>query len=268
MNIFRTTNYRTFLKEKILNMPKAGRGINAKLATYLGVQSVVISQVLSGQKDFTEEHSLKVAQFFSFTPLETDTFLLLVKIERAGTEELRSYYKTKLHEKQKQGLEVNSKFDKHYVLSDEDKAIFYSNWYYCAVCLMTTIQDFHTPEKIAQHLGLSKDLMSKILNFLLSRGLLIKEGAILKFGPTSTYIPSDSLFINNHRRNWRLKALEHLSDPKEESLYLSSVVTLSKDDAKKIQDLLQITYKTLSNTVRESTGESLFCLNIDWFQVS
>ena len=84
-------NYKQFLLNLIESYPKRGRGLFLKIASYLNVHSTLISQVLRGSKDFTLEQAFKVAEFFALNRLDTDYFLTLVQLEKAGSHDLKGY---------------------------------------------------------------------------------------------------------------------------------------------------------------------------------
>ena len=89
MTIYNFHNTIEFLRFYLQNQPKKGRGGIKKIAELLNIDSSQVSQVLSGKKTFTEEQALKVTHFCNLNELESDYFLCLVKIERAGTTDLK-----------------------------------------------------------------------------------------------------------------------------------------------------------------------------------
>ena len=95
-DIYQYTDYKEYFKEVIQKKPKAGRGQYLKLSQYLNVHSTLISQVLGGQKDFSSEQAIKVAKYFALNAQETEYFFTMLNLNKAGSAELREYYKFRL----------------------------------------------------------------------------------------------------------------------------------------------------------------------------
>ena len=64
MSIFKSSDYRQFIRQTVQGFPHGGRGEWARLAEHLDVNATMISQVLSGAKDFSIEQAQKVGLFF------------------------------------------------------------------------------------------------------------------------------------------------------------------------------------------------------------
>ena len=80
----------------IATHPDLGRGSIKKMAAALKVHPSLISQVLNGIKDFTSEQANDLAIFFGLKERETEYFLCLVNIERAGNTRLKAFLQNKL----------------------------------------------------------------------------------------------------------------------------------------------------------------------------
>ncbi len=91
MGIFGYQDYKSFLLERIHNLPKKGRGEMQRMAYFLNVHPTLISQILRGPRDLSPEQALEFSQYFGLTRSETEYFLTLVEIERAGSLRLKSF---------------------------------------------------------------------------------------------------------------------------------------------------------------------------------
>ena len=69
--IFSHLSYKGFINEYFESLPKAGRGQSKKLADHLGDSTVVSSQTLKGERDFSNENAFKTAQFLKLNSFET-----------------------------------------------------------------------------------------------------------------------------------------------------------------------------------------------------
>ena len=96
MSIYIFSDYRAYLRDYIQKLPKKGRGEVGQIARYLRIHSSLISQILSGSKDFSHEQAQDLTSYLGLNTLETDYFILLVQHSKAGTKKLKDYLKNKL----------------------------------------------------------------------------------------------------------------------------------------------------------------------------
>jgi uncharacterized protein (TIGR02147 family) len=265
--IYEFKDYKKFLIKLIQQMPKKGRGQARKLADHLRVQAVVISQVLSGDREFTAEQGLEVADFFGLDAQATDYLVCLIHHARAGTQNLKQHYEKKIELQQKEAMKLKNKVVEHRDLSDTDKGIFYSNWFYSGIRLLTSIREYETIDAMADRFRMSRAKVGEILEFLVSRGLCVEKNGHYKMGVTATFVDASSKFINNHRRNWRLKGIEKISEPGANDLFYSSPCSLSAKDQQMIRQEIAKLISDFSKRVGDSPAEKLACLNIDWFEI-
>jgi uncharacterized protein (TIGR02147 family) len=265
MNIFEFSDYRKFLQKRFHSMPKRGHGQARRLAASLKVSTTFVSQVFQERRDLSSEQACGVCDFLGLSEIETNYFLLLVQQHRAGTVRLRQHLQKELDRTKAIGQKISSRLDVKKILSDEDKSIFYSDWYFSAVRLMAGINGFQSPERIADHLGLPLKLTNEVILFLLQRGLLVNEGETLKVGPSRTHLEADSPFIKNHHQNWRLRALENIKGPKR--MHYSAPMTIGVADVEKIQSRLLKCIEDVAKIIDPAPNEELMCLNIDWFPI-
>jgi uncharacterized protein (TIGR02147 family) len=260
-------DYKAFLKGLIATYPKKGRGLSRRLAEHLNVAPVVVSQILARDRHFTPDQAPKVAAFFGLDERATEYFIYLVCRDRADGKELKAFYGEKLAR-----LRADAQKIKHHVqgrdaLSETAKGVFYSNWYYSGVRILSSIDGFQTTERIAEYFGLSRSKVGEIIAFLVETGLCVQdEGGRIVRGPKSTHVDDKSPFVNNPRRNWRDTAREKFGSPGTEDLFYSSPVALSKKDAELFRKELLKLIKDFSKQVADSPEETTMCLNIDWFK--
>ncbi|MFN9065638.1 MAG: TIGR02147 family protein, partial [Bdellovibrionales bacterium] len=201
MNIFEVDDYKEVLKLFIRNKGNRPRGISKSIAEHLGVHATLISQIMSGSKDFTEEQIFSVSEFLGIPKLETYYLWILVQIERAGSVKLKNHYIELKQQLRNQALQVSSRVNKERELTEAEKAIFYSSWIYSAIqvaCTLETKTDF---EKICSRFQISQGKAREILDFLIKIRMVIEADGILKPGSTSTHLEKKSPFIVQHHTN-------------------------------------------------------------------
>jgi uncharacterized protein (TIGR02147 family) len=268
MNVFEFSNYKRFLQAEFARMPKKGRGQARKLAEVLNVHPVVISQVLTGKRDFTHEQALDVAGHVGLDERGTEYFSTLVLKARAGTKRLEAHLQKKLDALKAESTALKNRITADRKLNEEEIGVFYSNWFYSGIRLLTGVPGFDNIDAIAAHYRMSRAHVAGIVDYLVQTGLCRRDAkGRLSMGPTSTFIDGGSPFINTHHRNWRLKAIDALAQPRETDLFYTSPCSLSASDQEKFREELKKLIASFSKRVRESPEELVGCLNIDWFDL-
>lgn len=264
MTVFGYDDYKTFVRNWVSGQTNGGYGVFSRMAVHLDTTSVAMSQAFRGSRELSLEQATALASFMSLGTIETDFFLLLVQIGRAGSHELRKILKRQLDELRLKGQAVKHRIE-HLQLTDQGKAIFYSSWHHVAVWLAAPIADLGTAREIAERLHLPENVVTDAVRFLLDKGLLVKRGRRLDLGKNVIHVPHDSPFVAKHHSNWRLKALQSMDRRKDECLHYTGPMSLSEADARKIrEDLVQLIQRQTKRAAA-SPSEKLMCLNIDWF---
>lgn len=265
MSITKFKNYKIFLKRTLSNFPKNGRGQARRLAEHLGVAPVVVSQILTGERHFTIDQAIKIAEYLMLDAREKEYFVYLVCQARADTPSAKEFYGKRIEDLREEANKVRGLVSKRNELTESDKAVYYSNWYYGGVRILSTIPGFQNVDSIAAHFGLSREKVGQIVNFLVSCGLCTNEEGKIQAGKAATYVGEGSEFLNNHRRNWREKARERFLKPGNDDIFYSSPMSLSKADAETFRAEILDLIKSFSKRVATSPEEKLMCINIDWF---
>lgn len=268
MNLFEFTDFREYLEAFVKTQPRNGHGYKLKIAEALRVHPTLITQILKGRKSFSNEQAYALTQFMGLSDIEKDYFLTLIDLDRAGSVSLKKFIESKLLKLRQEHAKVKNRVPVYASLSEADQALFYSQWYYSAVRLSSGISDKVTAESLQQDLNLPESLIKNVLEFLISRGLVIeKEDKTLDRGPQNTFLPSDSPMISRHHMNWRMKAIERHPRLTPEELGFSAPLTLAESDIPEVRKMCLDFIQQVSKKVSTSSAEKLACLNIDWFRI-
>jgi len=267
IDVFEFKNYRSYLKRRIESLPKRGYGQAKKLAEFIGVSTTLISHILSEQKHLTTEQAFLVCEYFGLSELETKYYLGLIQLERAGTQGLKKFLRKEIDEIKDKSQKISNRLEYQQVLTDEQRALFYSEWYYSAIRMLTSIPGYESVDKITEYLGLPRKIVNDAVQFLIHAELIVEEKGRLKIGPLSTHLDSDSPWVKLHHANWRQKALEYMKYPHQQKLHYSSPMTVSKKDVEVIRTKIIKLIEDVGNIVDPSPSEEFMCLNIDWFKV-
>ena len=267
MGIYEAEDYKLFVNSWIKSQPKSGHGLMGKMATYLKVNSVIITQVFRGSRELTLEQAFGVSQFLGLNKTESHFFILLVEKARAGTKELRAYYVEQVNTLRSSSKLIKNRV-KHDEVSIQHKTIFYSSWKYSAVRLASSISDLKNSHDIANHLGIDFTTVNQILEFLIEAGLLQMVKGRYELGTSVTHLGHDSPLVNRHHTNWRLQGLRVMENKSEEDLFFSGPMVISTKLAKKIRsDIVSFIQETVKEA-SSSQSEELHCLGIDWYKIN
>jgi uncharacterized protein (TIGR02147 family) len=265
MSIFNFEDYKKFLRARITALPKKGRGEIGKIAVHLRVNSTLISQIISGPKDFTLEQSQEIAAYFGLSDLEADYLLLLVQIERAGTQKLKQYYQQKRDALKKASLQIANRVQTTRTLNDQERAVFYSNWIYSAVRLFCSVGDGKSMDEIAQKFSMSRARTSEILRFLVDTGLCAQKESLYVMGSQRTHLEKGSPFLSRLHSNWRIKAIQKSDSLDDDELMFTAPFSVSRKDFSKFrEDLVQV-IKRFTDLAAASEAEDVACFNLDLF---
>jgi len=263
--LFEIDDYKLLVRQLLRQMPKNGYGQLRKIAAHLGVNSVIISQVFNGDRHLTQEQALDLAAYLGFTDLETQYFLLLVLIARAGHHRLKAHYKRQLESVREKSRDLKSRLPQDKTLDDNAKAQFYSEWYYSAVRLTSSIDGLDSIDAISDYLRLPRATVKRTAEFLLEHGLCRETNGKLGLGPSLTHLEASSPMASRSQTNWRLRALQNLEPARETELFYSAPMVLSHEDCAWVRARIVELISTVLERVKASDCERLACLNIDWF---
>lgn len=266
MNIFNHGNYREFLTDWLKSQPNSGRGIAQKLSTELRVSTVLISQILNGSRTLQADYAYGIANFIGLNPAETEYFLTLVQYEQAGIQSYKDFLMKKLKRIHENSSEVKNRVSKDIQLSEEAKAKFYSHWHFSVIRLMTDIPGSQTAKEIAEALEIKIFRVQEVLDFLVDNGLCAFKDGLFSMAIQSTHLESDSPWIYSRQLQWRHKAIQSMEQEDKKSLFYTGPMVISKKDKIWIREKIVQTIREVTEKARDSSSETLMCINIDWFE--
>lgn len=151
-------------------------------------------------------------------------------------------------------------------LASEDQSLYYSSWHYAAIHIMVTIPGLNTRETIAGALNLDEERVAAVLRYL-TQVNLVSETDHGQFAVGNAVIHANPKSRNavQHHNNLRSLSLQSLQNPKDEDLYFSSFVSLSKADRPRVRQRLLDVIDQIQKDVLPSNAEELTVLNIDFW---
>lgn len=263
MNIFQQNSYKDVILYLGKTGPTATKGFYRKLSEHLGVHPTFISQVLSGDRDFSEEQLVATCDYLGLQEREIEYLLNIIKRERAGSKRLRDFYQQQVLRLRNESELMKTRVKESGKLSEKDKAIFYSSWQYSAVHMMSTLIEKPTFSQIQDRLSLTRQQTQQVLRFLIEVGLVKEKNGKYTEGAASTYLEKTSPYLFQHHVNWRFKALEKFAKMTEQELMYTSNFSISRADFSLLRgQIMQLIQACMAN-IEKSNAEDLGQLNID-----
>ncbi|MFL5813373.1 MAG: TIGR02147 family protein [Bdellovibrionia bacterium] len=265
--IFKYDDYQEFLSDELQVRAKANRGEYARYASAIGSSASFVSLVINQKRHLNEAQAFKTPDYLGLDSVEREYFYAIYYSNRAGSEQVRNYWKTKIESVRKQSLRLDRRLEKEKVLAEDEQAMFYSSWLYSAARLLTSIPGYQRVDSIRRALDVTPEQIDAIIEFLVGTGLVVRTEKGLEMGQSRTHLSAQSPFIGGHHRNWRTLLLNKVDRLSSDDLVFTGPCTLSADDFMAVRETLAKTIQNVSNKVAKSPAEEFACLNIDWFRV-
>jgi uncharacterized protein (TIGR02147 family) len=265
-NIFNVQDYREIITTWIKSRGESAYGQKGRIASHLQITSSLLSQILKREKSLTLDQACGLTEYMALNELESDYFMLLVELDRAGTAFYRKKLQIKIDRLLKESMQVGKRVPRNQELSDEQKALYYSSWLFTAIRNLSAISRFQSIKKISETLNIDEVTTRRVVNFLVQNNLCSEKQGVITFVSKSIHIDRDSPYVNKHHQNWRLRAIHQMEIKKESDLFFSSPMSISHETAEEIRKMLPIFIQSIMDKVAPSESEVGLCLNIDWFQ--
>lgn len=266
-NIFDFKDYKRFLSYIEESRKTLERGFRSKLAEHIGCQSGYISHVLNGNAQFSLEQALKICQFLNLNHFEKKYFLLLIEYSRAGTKDLQLYFDEEMLTLREQHLNIKERVGNSRTLSESEQYIYYSSWHYAAVHVVASLPEYNDVKEISDALKISETSVSKILVFLKQVGIIIEKNNKLLSGETRIHLNQESPLIRHHHTNWRMAAIQSLTNESKTDLHYSTVSTLSQTDAERLRADMVKLIENYVEVIKPSPEEVMYGFNIDFYNL-
>jgi len=165
-----------------------------------------------------------------------------------------------------QAQRLETRLPKDRELGETEKGVFYSNWIYSAVRNLTALETYNSIQAIADYLKLPRSQVKQVVEFLLETGLCVPTPKGFRSGPKRTHVGASSPFVSRHHQNWRLKGFGQMDLKREDDLFYTGPMSLSRELEAKIRNDLLAFIEKMNKQIHPSRSEVVRCLNIDWFQ--
>lgn len=267
MSVYDHSDYKSYLKS-IIEENQEVRGYQTKLASAAGCQRAYISQVLRGIAHLTPDQAVALCQYWNFDETQTDYYLELVSLARAGTQLLRDKILRRIHTIRSSISAVETRINRSEYLATEDQYIYYSSWHWAAVHVLSSIPSFQSATSISERLSMRTQAVEKTLHELHRMGVLNKnKNGLWSPAKKNLFLPRTSQMTHMNHTNWRLMALSDVHTDSGDSIHYSTLHALSKDDIRRLKTLLLNFIDDSKRIVEHSPEEEMVCVNCDLFVV-
>ncbi|WP_413584786.1 TIGR02147 family protein [Bdellovibrio sp. HCB274] len=268
LQIWQFPNYREYVKAFVQYQPNGGRGQASKISSALGIHTTLFSQILNGHRDLTLEQASLFCDFDGMNGAEADLFLNMVSFERAGNESLRKKLKKQIEDQKSSFAEIRKRIGPvSKKLTTYDQSVFYSSWKYSAIRMLASLNKVPDLNEMAQLLGLSRQRLTEMVEFMLEKDLLIEEKGRIRIGAAKTHVEKKSQWEVRHHTNWRTRNLTRLETIADHEICFTVPFSCTKKDYEKIRELLFRAIEEAAKIVGESNGEETHVLCMDLFDM-
>lgn len=267
IKILNYENFQVFLESEIVKNSENKWGNKKELAEYINIHPTSLSQVLKGSRFFTDEQVFLLGEYLNLNELEAQYIFLLHQINQTPNKEYKARLIKRKNSLKKKTLNLAHRLDKDRTLSDEEKATFYSAWYYTCIWVFISLEKGKTREDIIDRFNLDRSTVEGVLNFLIRSDLAYLENGRYFHKINRTHLEKNSPFLKQHHANWRIRAIQKKDLKDAEDLTFTAPLSLSKKDFHYLREEMVELIKKVSDTVKDTEAEEIYCFNLDFFKI-
>jgi uncharacterized protein (TIGR02147 family) len=266
-SVLNYSSFYDFLQKEIEKNTHLKRGEKKRIAEYLNIHPTLLSQIFSGNRQFTDEQVFLLGECLGLSELESDYIFLLHQIDSTQNKKFKERLNKKRDALKNRSLNLSERVEKDKVLTDEEKSIFYSSWQYSAIRTLASLKGGKTREEISERLDIDKKQVSEILEFLVKSGLCRAEKGRYFHHISRTHLEKSSPHLKKHHSNWRIKAIQKMDRSSDDDLTFTAPLSLSNKDFDILREEMVQLIKKISETVKETNPEEIFCFTLDFFRI-
>jgi len=266
--VYQWDDYRAFLIHNLDHGEEKTKGQRSALASAMNCQLSYLSRVLKGEAELSLEQGEAAGRYFALAPQEKSFLLTLISEARAGTPELKDYWRAEKKRLASERLQLSKRITLEQPLTEEQMLTYYSEWYFSAIHVLAGVPNFQTADALAQTLRLSPMVVRKTLHFLVSVNLLERAEDKYRQTKKQIHLDRDSHLLRHHHINWKLKSVASYAFRKPGDLHYSSVVSLSRADLLQLKEEFLRCIEAVRSRIRDSKDETAAVYMLDLFEIA
>lgn len=264
--IYSYDDYKIYLKDKIKEN-KHVRGYKTSLARAAQCQQSFLSHVLHSEVHITPDHAYGLSQFWNFTSLEKEYFLLIVNLGRVVSPSYKKYLLERRNEIRAQQADITKRMKSKSIDSTETQSIYYSSWLWAALHFMVTIPKYQNAKAMAERLHVPLATVNEHLIKLKELGIIYEESGNWKTSHLEIHLPKNSYMTSMNHSHWRNKAILDCQNASSEGLHYSALYTLSRKDYEVLRTHFLKQIEDYAKIVRKSPEEEIVVFTTDLFKL-
>lgn len=267
MSPYAFKSYRAYLKA-LCKDPQVQRGFQSSLAKAAGCQASYFSQVIQEKVHLTEDQALGISELLGHSQEEAEHFLLLLRLEKAGTSKLKKYLSHLLEKSSAQNERVGQNVPAdRFLQKDEDIGKYCSSWIPSAVHLLTSNSHYRESRLIAEYLKIPVKTVEETLSLLKQLDFVEKKEGQWFYKGGSLHIPKDSPWQSALQTSRRQLAQRSIVLNPDQALHFSSVFTIDRSDLDNLKSICKSFLDKSHKVIQKSGTEELCCICLDYFTV-
>jgi hypothetical protein len=265
-NIFDFKDYKLYIL-KITSGTNQQKIAKSHLAQAIGCQAAYLSQVLKGKAELTEDHGIKLCQFLHFSELETEYFLTILRMNRAGSSTLARYLEKSCQRLINLNKEVEQRIPSQKRSGIDELNIYYcSSWIPTLIHTATSCEAYQSVSSLCDRFHLDKETVELHLNTLQKFGLVEFKNNRWQFSGGSLHFPKGSPLEQSFLLQQRLFTLNKIGSKRPSDIHFSTVFASSPETIDKLRQLFFETIASLHEQVEPSPSQEVYMLCLDFYQ--
>lgn len=265
--VFSQANYIDILNNWLGSQP-ISHGIKSKMALFMGCQNSHLSRVLKDEINLTPDQAFLAGEFMKLNPRESDYFLTLVELARAGDPKYRQALEIKAAKLRVDSEDFGKRVQSKKLNNPINEMRYYSRWQYSALHVLTMKSGGVSMADCCHMINLTHEQAREDLDALVEMGLVVKSENTFTSTNKFIHLSKESPMNSIQHKNWRENASRSSQRQKSDGLHFTMVQTISEKDFLKIKELLFSTIDQYRKIADPSKEEKLICLCLDFFNVS
>ncbi|MCM0606745.1 MAG: TIGR02147 family protein [Xanthomonadaceae bacterium] len=252
--IFTHNDYKSFLKNALVEKQKRNPKYSLRaMAKHLRLQPSLLSSILSGDRELTENNAPGVAERLDLSPIESEYFLLLVQYSRSKNPVVKQSILKQIEQK-------NPQLRRSYDLSI-DHFLNISEWFQIVVLNWLRIPGkSQNPQDIAKAIGIHSYEVEDALNRL-ERLELIERGTQSRFkvvhDRTLTQSKTDNAAIKKFHKQMLQKIINAQDEVSPQERFTGTeTLNLSRSQVGAATEIIEECFSKLLELAKKPTAES------------
>jgi uncharacterized protein (TIGR02147 family) len=261
-------HYKPYLYD-LVSAEDAPRGLRAQMAKAIGCQAAYFSQVLNGKAELTEDQAIKLSRFLQFNRLESDYFLILIRLARATTPELRTYLEEERGHLKSRHADLRNRVDSKPMQDNLELVTrYFGSSLPSTIHMSTASPTYRTAAAIAKRFQLDLATVQDCLHWLSEIGYVVKsKQGQYEFAGPSVYLPKDSPINAAYQIHRRMQAVRAIDRGSDKGLHFSSVFTLDRQTLLEVEELLKKAIEKSHKKIHAGGCDELYGMCVDLFEV-